>query len=436
MSGGGHRALRFGRRMGWGVADQGLSSLTNFVIGIVVARTLGLEGFGAFGLAFVAYQIVVGLARAVVAQPLLIRYSGVETDRWRRGAAAGAGMSLLIALLSVPILVLVGVLTTGSIREAFLALAIVLPGMIVQDAWRFAFFADHRGRSAFVNDLLWGVFQIAALTLAASVGATTVWWAVLAWGGGATIAALLGVIQAGVAPRITASRAWTHEHRDLLPPYIGEFAAQILAGQLMLYSIGWIAGLAAVGALRGANVLLGPIHVIVQGTYLVAVPEAVHLLRTDLRKFVAFCIGASAVLGAVGIGWTAMLVLIPQEFGVALLGEVWDAALEIVPIWGVAFAVVNLAAGAAIGLRAMAAARRTLNAAAVASVGSFAGANIGALAGGVVGAAWGYLATWVVSLGWWWWQFRLGLDEYRDALLPGVTRSATAAPEAVPPIQP
>ena len=429
---GGSRVFRFGRRIGWGVADQALSSLTNFVVGIVVAHNVGLEGFGAFGLAFVAYQIVVGLSRAVVAQPLLIRYSEVDDARWREGAAAGTGMALLIGLLSVPIVLAIGILTTGDIAEAFLALAIVLPGMIVQDAWRFGFFAHHRGGSAFLNDALWAVTQFGALYLVSTLGATTVLWAVLAWGGGATVAALIGVLQARVVPRMTRARAWAHEHRDLLPPYIGEFAANALAGQLMLYTVGFIAGLAAVGALRGANVLLGPIHVVVQGTYLVAVPEAVHFLRTDIRKFVAFCIGASAVLGAVAIAWTTALLLIPDDLGTELLGEVWEPAMAVVPIWGVAFAVVNLAAGAAIGLRALAAAQRTLQGAAITSAASFAGANVGAVGGGAVGAAWGYLVAWIPGLAWWWWLFRVAL---RQHLAEGVVErppTASALPEADP----
>lgn len=417
-----NRIIRFGRRMGWGVADQGLSSFTNFVIGIVVARSVGLEGFGAFGLAFVAYQIVVGLSRAVVAQPLLIRYSDVDDEQWRRGAAAGTGMALLIGLVSVPIVLCVALVADGAIRDAFLALGVVLAGMILQDAWRFAFFANHRGGSAFLNDLLWAITQFVALWLVASTGTMTVFWAVLAWGIGATVASVVASLQARLLPRPRRARWWTQEHRDLLPPYIGEFAANTLAGQLMLYTVGWIAGLAAVGALRGANVLLGPIHVVVQGTYLVAVPEAVHFLRTDRGRFVGFCVGASAVLGIVAVAWTTALLLIPDEIGVILLGEVWEPAIAVVPMWGAAFAVINLAAGAAIGLRALAAAKRTLQAAAVTSTGSFIGANVGAVGGGATGAAWGYLVAWVFGLGWWWWLFRVALRSHeadpRDAQTP------------------
>ena len=40
------------RRAGWGVADQALSSLTNFGLAVVLARGLTAEGFGAASITF------------------------------------------------------------------------------------------------------------------------------------------------------------------------------------------------------------------------------------------------------------------------------------------------------------------------------------------------------------------------------------------------
>ena len=51
------RVRQAARRLGWGVADQGMSSLTNFLMSIYVARTLGAVQFGAFSLAYVTYEI-------------------------------------------------------------------------------------------------------------------------------------------------------------------------------------------------------------------------------------------------------------------------------------------------------------------------------------------------------------------------------------------
>ena len=50
-------ARRLGRRLGWGVADQAVSSLTNFAVNIYIARELGAVEYGAFSLAYVTYWV-------------------------------------------------------------------------------------------------------------------------------------------------------------------------------------------------------------------------------------------------------------------------------------------------------------------------------------------------------------------------------------------
>ena len=58
------------RRLGWGVADQAVSSLTNFGVSIYVARTLGAVQFGAFSLAYVTYAFALNASRGLATDPL------------------------------------------------------------------------------------------------------------------------------------------------------------------------------------------------------------------------------------------------------------------------------------------------------------------------------------------------------------------------------
>jgi O-antigen/teichoic acid export membrane protein len=407
--------LRVVRRIRWGLADQALSSLTNFVLGVVVAREVGLTDFGAFGLAFTGYLMVTGISRAVNGQPILIRYSNVPTDAWRRAAAAVSGTALVIGLGSSFLALAIALAGEGALRAAFLALALVLPGLVVQDAWRFAFFAAGRGRDAFLNDLVWAITQLSAFIVAIALGEGTVFWAVIAWGGSATLAAFIGAAQARVLPRPLLARSWTIEHRDLLPSYIGETAAYILSGQLVLYAIGLVAGLAVVGAIRAAQLLLGPLNVVVQGLYLVAVPEAVRVLRRSTRRFVEICLAAGLALGGVSFAWTLFLVFLPESIGEALLGEVWIPAHSILLVMGLAYTAVNIAAGASIGLRALAAAPRTFTAAAATSVAGFVGAVTGAAVAGLEGTAAGFFVTQTIGIGVWWWEFRGGMRDHDRA---------------------
>ena len=215
-----------------------------------------------------------------------------------------------------------------------------------------------------------------------------------------------------MVPRPTATRRWSTEHRDLLPSYIGETAAYILSGQLVLYAIGLVAGLAVVGAIRAAQLLLGPLNVVAQGFYLVAVPEAVKVLRTSTRRFKELCLAAGLILGAVSVAWTLFLVFLPESVGEALLGDAWITVHSALLTWGLCFSAVNLAYGPSIGLRALAAAPRTLRAAVVTSVMGFVGAVAGAKLGGLEGTAMGFLVTQVIGIGVWWWEFRGGMRDY------------------------
>ena len=72
------------RRLTWGLADQAVTSLVSFIVGIVVARSLGAVQFGAFSLAWVTYGVVVNLSRGLATDPLAVRFSGVERTVWRK----------------------------------------------------------------------------------------------------------------------------------------------------------------------------------------------------------------------------------------------------------------------------------------------------------------------------------------------------------------
>ena len=56
---------------------------------------------------------------------------------------------------------------------------------MLQDSWRYSFFALGRGGQAFLNDTVWTVTLLPALVLLRITGHATVFWFVLAWGAAA-----------------------------------------------------------------------------------------------------------------------------------------------------------------------------------------------------------------------------------------------------------
>ncbi|MEU5100870.1 hypothetical protein AB0H07_01050 [Streptomyces sp. NPDC021354] len=408
-------------RLSWGLADQAASSMSNFVVGIYVARSLGVAAFGVFSLAWVTYGVVLNVSRGLATDPLVVRFSGVPAASWRAAVARSSGTALgLGAALGAPCLV-VGLALGGSVGSAFAVLGVVLPALLLQDAWRFAFFAAGSGRKAFVNDLVWGVALVPAMVVAARVGSVAAY--LLAWGASAAVAAGYGCLQSGIRPRMPEARGWLREQRDLGYRYLVENVALSGASQLRAYGLGAIVGLGAVGAVRGAELLMGPFLAVLMGLSLVTVPEAARVLRQAPHRLGTFCLLLGGGQAAAALLWGVALLLMPDRLGELMLGGVWPSASQlIVPITlGVAGA--GLGTGAAAGLRALAAARRSLRCQLFASAGYVGGGLGGAAVAGAVGSAWGVAAATLSSSAVWWLQLRSALRERHHNPTPEVRTS-------------
>ncbi len=302
------------RRVGWSLADQVVSSGTNFAVGLILARSLSIEDFGAFSLAFFIYAFAISLARAYPLDPLLIRYSVASPEKWRRGAAAAVGTSTGVACVAAIGLIAVGVLVGGPMGAALLALGATLPGLLTQDAWRVAFFAAGRARSAFINDVVWALFLVPAFALAGLAGAS-LFAIMLAWGLAASIAALFGVAQTRVVPRPDHALAWWREHDDLAARFLLETGLRTGLGQLVMIAIGAIAGLAAIGSIRAAQLVMAPVQVLYLGASMAATPEAVRALDKSLGALLRMGAGASLGLALACLTWGGIALLIPDELG-------------------------------------------------------------------------------------------------------------------------
>jgi hypothetical protein len=246
-----------------------------------------------------------------------------------------------------------------------------------------------------------------------------VFWFVLAWGGSATLAAVAGGIQAQLVPRVSAVATWLRRHRDLAPRYLGENLSISGSYQLRAYGVAAIAGLAAVGSLRAAELLLGPFNVILMGMGMMAVPEAARVLRRSLRQLRLFCLLLGSLLAGAAVAWgVALFLLLPGGLGVRLLGPAWQPASEL--LLPTILTVVNagFSAGASAGLRALGAASRSLRAQGIGSAAYLAGGLGGATVAGAAGAAWGTAAATSIGAGVWWWQLQRAIRESRWPAAP------------------
>lgn len=392
------------RRAGWTVADQALSSIGNFAMGVILARSLDRGGFGAFSLGFAAYLLLVGVSRALSSSVLQVRFTAAP-DQQRDAIRDSMGVPVLLSALAFGPLVVAGWLLGGSVGAALGALSIVLPGLLLQDAWRFAFFTTGRAHAAALNDLIWVVVQFAVLGVLVATTSVTVWSAMLVWGCGAYVAAGLGIVQCGAVPTLRGTVKWLSEHRDLGLPTLGEFVLISGTGPATLLLVGAMLGVEGAGTVRAAEIVLGPLNVLFTAGVLIAVPEAARLHASNPSRLPLILRRGGLAFAGVAVGFGAVGLVIPDSVGRALVGPNWSSARSILAPLAVHFAAVGILSAWLTGLRVLEAANEAFRLRLVLTPLYLVAVFIGTLLGGVFGAEVGNATASCIGAGLMQWRF-------------------------------
>ncbi|MEU4197372.1 hypothetical protein AB0E69_36125 [Kribbella sp. NPDC026611] len=404
-------------RLGWGIADQAVSSLGNFLLGVFVARLLGATGLGALGLAFLAYSIALNCSRALSTDALMVRYSVAGETSRREAVAASSGVALLVGVAGGAACVLVGLAlklqTHGAeAGAAFIALGIVLPGLTLQDSWRSAFFAAGEGAKTFLNDTVWTVLMVAVL-FAGQYLHFGITGALLSFGGTAAVAGIFGSWQAGVVPRPAGAIGWLRRHGDLGLRFLVENVVLGAGGQIRTLIVAATGGLAAAGAIRGAELLVGPVAALLMGVGQVAVPEAARALRRGGHSLWRLCAGLSGGLSVISLGWGAVILLIfPLGIGELVLGSVWPGSRALALGVIVSASAGCLHVGPSAGLRALGRADQTMRCQLVVTTLFVGLALVGGVLWNAQGVVWGTAIASAVGIGIWWSRLAKARREY------------------------
>ena len=394
------------------LVDQGLSSGTNFIASLAAARALDARGLGVFAVAFATYLIAQGIARAACGEALIVRHAGAPADRWPALTRASTGLATAIGLVVGAPAVVVGVLLGGGLGGALIALGLVLPGLLVQDAWRYCLLGQGRPGAAALLDGIWLVLLVPACTLALAADEPGPATLVLAWGGAGALSVLGAVALDRVLPDLRAGRHFLVEDRVLIRRYCLEFLTGYGAYQLLVYGLAAQFGLALAGLLRLALTALSPMNVLFQGTYTIATLHGIGLRDAGSRALVRWSAAVALALAGVATAWTAVILLLPTSVMTTLLGETWPDAEPLVPALGVWLIAIGVQSGAATGLHSIADSARSLRAQLLSSPAILVLAYLGALLGGAQGVAVGYALAGLVALAVWWSLYARGVSRF------------------------
>ncbi|WP_330480219.1 hypothetical protein OH782_34950 [Streptomyces sp. NBC_01544] len=375
------------------VLDQAASSLTNIAVLVIAARVSTAHGFATFSMVYLTFTVLLGLNMSYVGQAVVLtRGDTAATGAACRSAIAFTSLtSTVVGVLLAAVGAVTGAVTGGWAGPggAFLALGLVLPLVLVQDGLRYAFSTLRRPGLALAADTLRLACVVPALLLQPRHAAPGLLVAV--WGVSAVPALLLGLRL--LWPHVRGARA------DLRPyvrrghlgqRFVVEFAVGNASSQLAVLGLGLFAAPLAVGALRGATTLFGPLNVLFNSVNAFGPPLFNRLGGRRATTRAAALLGV--VLSAVGLAWGLVLYALPDRVGRQLLGATWESAAALLPASGAQYAVMGLGTCALVTLRVLRP-RATLSVQVVFSLLSVVLMLAGyLLTGSALGAAWGLAA--------------------------------------------
>jgi len=325
------------------LVDQAMSSVSNILAVILVARSLSADAFGGFALAFAVLTAILTLSRA---------YFGTRVslvDRAADGPAltrALAGALVILAPLLVLVVLGASLLSTrGGSVGVIVVVALATPVVCVQDIARFGASASDHAWAALVSDTLWVAIMLVPFVVGADLSAAA---ALTLWGVAAVAAMVTALAMLHAWPDLrTGWGALTSRHA------VGESltyaqAISALAVLWVVFAASHFIGPAAAGSLRGAATAMGPINVLIAFSALGLTPA---LVRRPRSHDVGFCTATAGALAAVTLAWGAVLLVLPASVGHALLGESWPGIHAILPWTTGEYVALTVAAAAILGLK-------------------------------------------------------------------------------------
>lgn len=312
----------------WSLGDQALVSGSNFIIGVLLARVMGLEAFGAYVVAQ-AYLLYANTFQASLVVSPMMTAVPAETDsalqqRLTRGFFGYTLLVLCVTLVGVQSLAwLLGLWSEHlGLEHLALPLALAMVGFQLQDWLRRALYVKTANRAVFFSDLFAYGGQLAMLAWLGHAGDLTPDTALLALAFAFCCSALATAVIHGIRPDFVAAVAVIRQYWGASRDFLATWQLQWLGSQgVVLLGAGMI-GQQAAGAIRAAQNLLGPINVAFQWMdNVIPVRAALHLRDAGRHALIAY-LGRIGLAGGVALGLFILLLLPTDEWlMVFLYGE-------------------------------------------------------------------------------------------------------------------
>jgi O-antigen/teichoic acid export membrane protein len=294
--------------------DQSFASLSNFAVGIVVARVSGAAGLGAYSVAYAIWLAIAAAHRALITDPMSIDNDARQADaaeNLRAGVAAELTFGVALAIVLVAVGAVVGIAGGRDVAVPLVTLAIFLPFLLVQDYWRWVGFMQARPARSLANDTVFNVVQAAGLVVFILSGLRSPSVAIAAWGLGALAAAAFGLRQFSVVPAFRGGLAMIGSRWSMSRWLLASGAAGWGGNQAYPILAAPAVGASGVGGLKAAQSLVsGPSLVLIQAGGSMGLPEAADAFErggwTKLRRVANWV----TIAGVLSVGLVTVIVVV------------------------------------------------------------------------------------------------------------------------------
>ena len=309
--------------------DQAMSSASNGLIVLAVARVSSVDAFGAATLLFAFAASAMGFGRGAFGTPIMLAADRGDAElRREAGFAATTGLAfgLIVSCAAAFTSVLLNVPSMGA------AFSIAIPLVVVVDVFRYTLISASKPNMALMWDALWAIGSALLLLItlfssrAINDTGMVLFWAILAG-----ITAFGMGLSYRVYPRFRGIGSWW---RTTYGPRI-RYGVEASLHQINVIVVTSIAtavlGASAAASLRGASVIMSPFAVLLSAVPLMIIPESVRggaSARAVWRKlcWIGF-MGSSLV-----IAFGPALMLLPLGAGQLILGDSWLYVRAVLPI--------------------------------------------------------------------------------------------------------
>ena len=375
--------------------DQGVSSLSNFATGVVVARVAGAAEFGDYMLTVMVWLFAVGLHRSLISEPLVV--SMARQHDHREVVARGLTAALMVgAVLTIAVAASGLVVHASGSRVGILMVALSpwLVPLVAQDFWRAMAFQERRPGIALGNDLVYAGVQALITIVVVISGRGTTPALIAAWGAGALAGALFGFARVRTMGSWRGGMTLLRRLSQLSRWMVVDFVTGYASAQAYLAFVALLLSRVEYGGFRAAFSLMGPVLVLFLASGNIGLPEASRRSavsdRPALRRFTRLLTGATAAcVGA----YTLLVVVAAGPLLAALYGQSFRRFAPLVGLAAAQYLLTVAVFGHGIALKATGRLRHLWRARVGAAVTSLVATIALVRLLGTAGAGWAGIAT-------------------------------------------